>query len=316
MFKLTRHPANPILAPTQHWWERKSVFNPGVTIYRGKVVLLYRAIGDDNISRLGYAESSDGIHFRRFDLPRYDSPIDDPYERLGAEDPRITRMDHRYYMLYTAVSVYSALSPDRGTASISTSKNAPFRIRVGVTTTRDFKRFVHREVLFGGLDTKNATLFPGKVHGNYYIVHRVHPNIALAKSSDFRRWRHQVIAAPRPGTWDSRKIGVGAPPIKTHRGWLLFTHGVDDRSHYHLGILVLDRHHPERILYRSQDPILSPEATYEQGGLIHNVVYTCGAIVWKNHYYVYYGAGDTVIGLATIPIKVVDQELEKALRTS
>ena len=313
MIKLKRHPSNPILAPSHHWWENKSVFNPGAAIYRGKIILLYRAIGDDNVSRLGYAESSDGIRFSRLELPRYDSPIDDPFERLGAEDPRITKMDHSYYTLYTAVSVYSALTNNRPTASISTSKNAPFRIRVGVVTTHDFKKFMHHDVLFGGLDTKNATMFPGRINGNYHVLHRVHPNIALAKSQDFRRWSHRVIASPRPGSWDARKVGVGAPPIKTRWGWLLFTHGVDERSRYHLGIMMLDRDHPERVIYRSKQPILSPETSYEQGGLIHDVVYTCGAVLWKDFYYVYYGAGDSVIGLATVSLKVVDRELEKAL---
>lgn len=311
--KLIRHPKNPILAPSDHWWENKAVFNPGATIYNGKIVLLYRSIGDDNISRLGYGESSDGIHFKRFDLPRYDSPIDDPFERLGAEDPRITKMDHTYYVLYTAVSLYSALNAHRSTASISTSKNVPFRIRVGVVTTHDFKRFTHRDVLFGGLDTKNATLFPDKINNQYCILHRVYPNLSLAKSNDFRRWTHKVIAAPRPGAWDARKVGVGAPPIKTRWGYLVFIHGVDEQSRYHLGIMVLDAKRPEKILYRSEDPIFSPETDYEEGGLIHNVVYTCGAVVWKNHYYVYYGAGDSVVGLATVPVKTVDKELEKVL---
>lgn len=313
--QLKRHPANPLLKPTKNWWENKAVFNPGVAIYHDKIVLLYRAVGDDHISRLGYAQSSDGIHFKRFDTPRYDSPVNDPYERIGAEDPRITKIGKNYYILYTAASLYSATDPVAPkTAEISISKGPPFRIRAGLAITKDFKSISHKGHLLGDLDTKDATVFPKKFNGQLYLLHRVHPNLSLSTSPDCIRCRHDVtIADPRKNSWDSEKIGAGAVPIKTPYGWLLFYHGVDHRSYYHLGIMVLDLRNPRKVLYRSPEPILSPQQDYEKEGVIKNVVFTCGALEWKNYYYIYYGAADRVIGLATIEKAKVEEFLSKEI---
>lgn len=308
--KLTRHPKNPLLKPSENWWENKAVFNPGATIFNDKIVLLYRAIGDDNISRLGLAKSSDGLQFERFKTPIYDSPIDDPYERLGCEDPRITKIGDEYYILYTAASVYSTTSRHPKTEKISVSKSAPFRIRAGLAKTRDFQTIKYISHLFGDLDTKNAAIFPEKFNDQFYILHRVYPNLSLSTSPDCIKCHHDtIIAKPRPGKWDSLKIGAGAQPIKTPYGWLLFYHGTNQKNRYHLGIMVLDLKNPRKVIYRSPEPILSPEKDYEKSGDVQNVVFTCGAVEWNDKYFVYYGAADKVIGLATIPLEDVFKEI-------
>lgn len=313
--ELTRSKHNPVLEPTSNWWESKFVYNPAATIYRGKIILLYRAQGDDFISRIGYGQSSDGIHFKRHDEPWYDSPIDDSLERFGAEDPRATKIGSIYYILYTAASVYCAKDKNHSTNNISTSKGAPFRIRIGLAKTKDFKKVSHAHHIFPGIDTKNAVLFPEKIGGKYYIIHRIHPCMTLASSTNFDNWDQADSDCPRPSHWDSLKIGAGAPPIKTRYGWLLFYHGVDKQKVYRLGIMLIDKDDPSKILYRSPEPIMSPEKSYEKRGLVNNVVFTCGAVEWGDEYYVYYGAADRVVGLATIKKETIDELFESVLKS-
>lgn len=304
--KLIRHPNNPILSPSQNWWEKLAVFNPGAILYKDKIVLLYRAVGEDNISRLGFAESLDGINFTRFNEPRYDPPIDDPYERIGAEDPRITLLDGKYYILYTAASLYEA---NKDYKTVSVSSRAPFRIRIGIATTQDFKTINHEMHIFDNVDSKDAVFFPEKIDRKYILLHRVYPNLSLSASEDFQHWSFQNIASPRPNFWDSQKIGAGSVPIAKPYGWLLFYHGVDNHNCYHIGIMVLDRKNPEKVLYRSPAPTFSPETEYEKTGRVDNVVFTCGVVIFKGQYFVYYGAADKVIGLATFDENELDNFL-------
>jgi predicted GH43/DUF377 family glycosyl hydrolase len=290
-----------------------SVFNPGAIDFKGKIILLYRAVGDDHISRLGYAESSDGIHFTRMSDPVYDPPINDSIERLGAEDPRITKLGNRYYILFTAASIYEA-KDSFDASDISTSKRAPFRIRIGVATTKDFKKITHATHLFPGLDTKDAALFPAKIHQHFYVLHRVHPDLSLARSKHFIHWQHTTIAYPRPGMWDSNKIGAGAPPILRPYGWLLFYHGVDDTKTYHIGIMVLDKSDLTKVIYRSAKPILSPKTRFERVGWVDRVVFVCGATEWREYFYLYYGAADRVVGLAMVQKNDLDKFILKSIQ--
>ncbi|MER3475131.1 MAG: glycosidase, partial [Armatimonadota bacterium] len=110
---------------------------------------------------------------------------------------------------------------------------------------------------------------------------------------------------PRPGTWESLKIGAGAPPIKTEYGWLLFYHGVDDNRVYRLGVALLDLKDPSKVIKRYDKPVLSPETQWEKEGQVPNVVFTCGAVEIDETYFVYYGGADTVIGVATISKKEI-----------
>lgn len=286
MLRLARHP-EPILKPLPHHpWESRYVFNPGVVYHNGLVHMLYRAMGEDGVSRLGYAVSPDGRTFYRLDQPVL-SPAS-PVEARGVEDPRITWLEGRFYVLFTAYS--------------------GSEIRISMASTTNFIAWTRHGVLLPDEDNKDAALFPEKVKGRYAMLHRRPPDIWLAYSEDLIHWTdHQVIMRPRPGTWESWKIGAGAPPIKTEWGWLLFYHGVDDHRVYRLGAALLDLEDPAQVIRRQEEPILSPEAPWEQEGQVPHVVFTCGAVEIDGTYYVYYGGADTVIGVATVPKEEVER---------
>ncbi|MBA2276250.1 MAG: glycosidase [Chloroflexia bacterium] len=278
--KLTRHSGGPVLTPVKHHgWENRTVFNCGVAQHDGKIILLYRAQGThSDVSRLGYAESLDGIHFERAPEPVF-SPAA-PTEALGVEDPRLTFLEGRWQMLYTAWS--------------------PGNIQVALASTEDFRTWNRHGVVLPGPDNKDAALFPGKVGGRYVMFHRIPPAIWLAYSDDLLHWGDfQRIMEPRPGLWDALKLGAGGPPIETPEGWLVIYHGVDRDRVYRLGVALLDRDDPARVLHWPEQPILEPEEPWELNGDVPNVVFTCGTAEVGDEYYVYYGGADKVIGLAT-----------------
>jgi len=278
--KLTRHPANPILTPLpDHPWEARNVFNTGVINHDGKVVLIYRGQGWENdVSHLGYAESSDGVHFERLPEPVF-SP-GDPAEVNGVEDPRLTSLDGRIQMLYTAWS--------------------PEAIQVARASTTDFRTWERHGIVFPGPDNKDAALFPEPVGGRYLAFHRIPPSIWLAASDHLATWGdYREIMRPRAGCFDALKLGAGGPPILTERGWLVIYHGVDHDLVYRLGVALLDRDDPTKVLNWPEEPVLEPEEPWELVGDVPNVVFTCGTAEVGDDYYVYYGGADRVIGLAT-----------------
>lgn len=280
--QLTRSTANPILTPLAgNAWEDRTVFNPGVAQRDGKVILIYRAQGHDNdVSRLGYAESTDGVHFSRAATPIF-APTE-PAEVLGVEDPRLTFLDGRWQMLYTAWS--------------------PDNIQVALASTADFHTWERHGIVIPGPDNKDAALFPRRVNGRYVMFHRIPPAIWLAFSDDLLQWSdYQRIIEPRAELWDALKVGAGGPPLETPDGWLVIYHGVDHDRVYRLGVALLDLEEPTRVLYRATAPILEPEESWELAGDIPNVVFTCGTAELDGEYYVYYGGADKVIGLATAP---------------
>ena len=295
MFKVQRCDKNPILAPTNRSWENKAVFNCAVIDCKedGIIRILYRAIGDDNISRIGLAESVDGIHI----TDRYPEPIISPeneLEKLGIEDPRITKIGDTYYITYVAASHY----PD----DIS---DTHWRVRTCCMTTKDFVKFDKIGCLLPDIDNKDVVLFPEKINGKYYMLHRIMPDIWIAESDDLLNWtNHRILFSPGPkGSWDCNRIGAGAPPIRTEQGWLNFYHGVDDNMVYSVGTFLLKIDDPMVILERDAEPMLTPEEHYEREGLVPNVVFTCGVLRKDpTTYYIYYGGADKVIGLAIASI--------------
>ena len=299
MIKLKRVKNAPIITPRKSvWWEMQSVFNPAVAKYRGKIVMLYRAVGPERISRFGYADSKNGIHFKNFkNIPVFESPETSIYERLGCEDPRITQIGDTYYIVYTGASLY----PAKKTQYMYSQARAPWRTRVMLLTTKNFTTFTHHGVMVKHTDSKNGTMFPGKIGDKYALLHRVFPNISIAFSGDLKTWEdHEILMRPRSRKWDSSRIGAGATPILTKYGWLLFYHATDKNKVYRLGLAVLDKNDPKKIIYRSDQPIFEPELSFEKKGWIDNVVFTCGAIDMDGKYYIYYGAADQSIAVATI----------------
>lgn len=302
--KLKRYTKNPILEPiAEHVWEKKAVFNPAAIDEDGLVHILYRAMGDDDTSVLGYAQSRDAFRItKRLSNPVYvpRAPFETKHSpgNSGCEDPRLTRFGDTYYMLYTAVD---AATPPR--VALTTIPVADF-------LAHRFDRFTDPVLISPpGIDDKDACLFPEKINGQYVILHRIQPSIDInfLSSLDFdgtTTWLvHNPFIFPRPGFWDSKKIGINTAPIRTHAGWLILYHGVSlHDSQYRVGAILLDLEHPEQVIGRSLHPLFEPEKIFEQEGIVPNVVFPCGAIVRDNTLITYYGGADKVIGVASIPL--------------
>jgi predicted GH43/DUF377 family glycosyl hydrolase len=242
-----------------------------------------------SISHLRLARSKDGVNFEIDDAPAI-FPAND-YETFGIEDPRISLIDGTYYISYVAVS--------------------PFGVTTCLISTRDFIFFQRHGVIFCP-ENKDAVLFPEKVEGKFYALHRpVSPlfrkqDIWIAESPDLQCWgNHRHLMGPRPGHWDEAKIGAGAVPFKTDRGWLEIYHGVDRSNRYCLGAVLLDGAEPWKIIARANKPILEPQAGYECDGFFGNVVFSCGLLCEDDNVKIYYGAADTAICCAELSLKEI-----------
>ena len=288
MILLTRLSEQPVLRPRPSSpWERGAVFNCAARFERGLIHLIYRATdrpsaGESFISRLGYAVSSDGTHFNRLDQSVFHP--EGPQETRGVEDPRIVKLGRTYHMLYTGYS-----GRDFKICS-ATSTNLIHWNRHGVLLDEQ---------------NKDASLFPEKIGGKYLLIHRRAPSIWLAESTDLKIWRkHTPILEPRPDSqWESSKIGLAGPPLRTEQGWLMIYHGVSRDRVYSLGAALLDLENPRHVLERQDESILRPELDWEINGHVPRVVFSCGQADLGNRLLVYYGAADTVIGVAELQKK-------------
>lgn len=320
--KLEKHTNNPIIAPVlKHAWEASATFNTAAVYEGGKVHLVYRAMGPNNTSVLGYAASSDGIHIdEREDQPIYvpTEPFEYPgkYPSIhfmsgggygGCEDPRITKVGDVFYMTYVA---YNGSDPPR---------IALTSIKVDDFLNKRWKKWTKPKLISKpGVVNKNCVIFPEKINGKFVVIHRVFPNMLIDFVDDltFDNTYLQTKAAipPRDDSWDSRKLGAGAPPIKTKDGWLLIYQAVDDRDpgKYKIGAMLLDLQDPSIVLYRSHSPILEPSEWYENEGFKAGVAYPCGAVVVNNKLLVYYGGADTFICAASMPLDTFLRKLKKS----
>ena len=247
-----------------------------------------------SISHLRLARSSDGIHFEVEPSPAM-SPATE-YETFGIEDPRITRLGDTYWINYSAVS--------------------PRGISTALASTKDFRTFERHGIIFPP-DNRDVTIFPEVIDGNYVALHRPMPGhlgqaaIWFATSPDLLSWgNHRFVAGEREGQWDDSKIGGGAVPfrVRTENGdaWLAIYHGVTGTPPtYSLGALLLDGRDPSRVIARAREPILSPEASYEQKGFFGNVVFTCGLLAEGDLVRIYYGAADGVIAVADLSLEEI-----------
>jgi predicted GH43/DUF377 family glycosyl hydrolase len=287
---MKRFQGNPILEPIgTHTWESRRVFNAAVLSLDKRIHILYRAMGDDNISRLGYAASPDGYHIdERLPLPIFGPTYD--MEKDGCEDPRLTLSDDRLIMAYTAFG--------------SHSYQWVYQVSLTSIDVKDFlaKRWAwgERRLVFPGIRNKDAVVFPRKFDGKYIMFHRLEPDICMARSDDLQRWYDlKFIMGPRAKSWDCWKVGAAGTPIELNEGWLFIYHGVNFDKIYSLGVALLDKKNPEEILYRSEEPILTPMEDYERFGKVPNVVFSCGNVLMDNQVLVYYGGADSVLCVAT-----------------
>ncbi len=327
--QLERHENNPIIEPREgNYWEMKATFNPGAIYADKRVHLLYRALGGDDVSVLGYASSADGATFsERPDEPAYKPPASKKIVHKasetppinaayfsgggwngGIEDPRLVLIDGTVYLTYTAFDGW-------GSIRIAVSS-----IGLDDFLQKDWGQW--RKPAFispPGEIHKNWVLFPEKINGKFAILHSISPKISIAYVDDledfdeegnFIRSRYERVV--RTDVWDSWIRGAGPPPIRTDLGWLLFYHAMDirDPNRYKLGAMILDINDPAKILYRSRSPVLEPDFDYENNGFKSGVVYSCGAVVKDGELYVYYGGGDSVTCVAMANLAKFLQEIK------
>ena len=274
-------------------WEAYNVFNPSVIYHNGLFHMHYRAQGLDWVSRIGYAVSVDGVHWNRMREPVF-SPHDTSDAR-GIEDPRVTEIEGRFYMCYTAYSsrVPEGIQPTHlggvVTPMIAVSDNL-------ITWNRLSSIVV-------GEDNKDHVLFPRKINGRYVAFHRRPPQIWLAESDDLIHWPADYmrpVFEPRPDNpWEEKRIGANGVPIETKEGWLILYHGYNNKHIYRFGTCLLDLDDPSCVIKRPREFVFEPGELWELRGDVPNVVFSCANPVVDGTVHVYYGGADHVIGLAT-----------------
>lgn len=316
----SRSKNNPILKPNpKNFWESRKVYNPAALYEDGRYYLFYRAIGEDWISRIGLATSTDGENFSRSDQPLLE-PADES-ETKGVEDPRITKINDTYYLTYTA---------------LTRTTNNKALIRLSLATSKDLKSWQRQGVILSGWNrTKSGGIFPEKIGNKFWMLFGEY-KIWLATSDDGIKWTGEQtpFLEFRPGDYfDNTFVEMGPPPIKTKSGWLVLYHGVNDKHWYQIGFLLLDLNNPTKILYRNDQPVFEPSKPYELSGLVDvlpgglpamqkmspeeldkfikeatvkeimpRVVFCCGAVLIDGILKLYYGAGDSVIAMAEAPL--------------
>ena len=316
---LHRSQSNPILSPdTYNHWEAQGTFNPAVVEDdQGIIHLLYRAVGNDGVSRFGYASSTDGVHFDdRYLYPVYEpSPVIDYQEpRLnpsnkiyshqlypsggswgGYEDPRTVIIEDRVYLTYVAFGGWGSIRMALTSISLEDFKNRHWNWKRPVCISPPNEL------------NKNWLLFPEKINGKFAVLHGVSPDILIDYIDNFDSFHGpnaKFIKSKKPSGgrkdyWDNNMRGAATPPIKTDIGWLVLYHAMDnkDPNKYKLGAMILDLNDPTKILYRSPEAILNPDMHYENDSK-PGVVYASGAIIRDGYLYVYYGGGDKYVCVA------------------
>lgn len=268
-------------------WEAGGVFAPAVVQRHDGYHMLYRAFGRDHISRLGYATSPDGLAWRRHTKPV--AVPEFPDEHYGLEDPRSVVIDGVLLTCYTAASGHQE------------KDGWHWRTRIHFLSSRDNNTFVRIIPKLPDFNNKDATLFPRKINGSYYMLHRPIPDIWISRSEDLVNWSdHRRLLAPVEGSWQSLRIGAGPPPIETDQGWLLFTHGVAADLTYCMSAVLLDLEDPSIVKARLPYPLLVPGTSYELNGYVPRVVFGTGLTKEGDTLRLYYGGADYDIAAAEI----------------
>lgn len=285
-----RYEYNPILRAKDWPYPVNTVFNPAVTLFDGKVLLLARVEDRRGFSHLTKAISDDGISNWVIDKsPTLEPDPDHPEEAWGIEDPRITYIDElgKYAVTYTA---YSESGPV-----------------VSMALTEDFEAFERLGPIMPPED-KDAVIFPRRFGDRWMLIHRPierGANIWISCSDNLKYWgEHKILINSRGGSWwDGNKVGICAQPLETPEGWLILYHGVRQTASgatYRLGLALLDLENPLKVLHRSDEWIFGPREIYEKQGDVQDVVFSCGWLLNKDtgKLRMYYGAADTCIALA------------------
>ncbi len=319
--RLERDPRNPLIAPRGDDWEMMATFNCAALYRDGHVHVLYRAVGDyvQYASRLGYARFDRALNLvERPPHPIFDT---DPYLwEASLEDPRLVEIDGTVYVTY--VTTPKPTPPGGVRRKLGIPRPETWIPRTAVARVEGLGTPEPRFERLGIItpyhaDERDVVLFPAKIQGRYAALHRPRnwsgPGHPVEKPSIWfafldglpgAMYDHRVVLSPEQ-PWEGEKVGAGPPPIRTDAGWLLIYHGVDSAWTYRAGAALLDLEEPWRVLARSPEPILKPEAPYEREGDVPNVVFPEGAVILGDTLYVFYGAADRVCCLATVSVSAL-----------
>lgn len=296
----TPWPGNPVLRPSGEGWQSANVYNPAAVVHDGRVVLLYRAHAADRVSRIGYAVSDDGLHFRADPEPVLEPT--EPYESHGCEDPRITVIDGVYYLTYSGYD---------GTAPL-----------LCLATSTDLRSWTKHGPVFPDLDTwrtvawaaplrtgrpwnKAGGLVPVRVDGRWHM-YVGEGAIYHATSTDLLTWTVDDVplVEGRPGAWDADLVEVGAPPVVVGDRLVMLVNGARFRSRqertvdYRCGQVAFALDDPRRVVERADEPWLRPSSLEETSGLVPHVTFVEGLVRFGGRWLAYYGQGDTTTGVA------------------
>jgi predicted GH43/DUF377 family glycosyl hydrolase len=282
----------PVLSPQGSTWESAGTFNPAVVFQNEKFVMLYRAQDASGTSRLGYAESTDGIHFTRKPEPVL-SPETDYEKDGGVEDPRLQNFGDTYYLTYTGYNKRDA--------------------QLCLATSLDLIHWERKGVILPAYKgnwnkgwTKSGAIVPEKINGKYWMywlgtAADKTDQMGLSYSTDLIHWTEATqtpVLPHRAAKFDSRVVEPGAPPILTKQGIVLIYNGADDNLVYRAAVAIFDPNDPRKILYRSDAPIFAPEKDWEKVGQVPNVVFVEGLVREEHRWLFYYGGADKYVGVA------------------
>ena len=322
--RINKYKNNPILKPnTKNQWEELCVLNPACVYVpeEDMFYIVYRAAGNDktHIIHLGLATSKDGINFTRCS----DKPLlsGDPngLDAGGCEDPRLVKLGDYFYLTYASRPFppgqywredkgYYGFQPQCGPkvliynntlTHLAVSKDLKTWKKLGPITDSHF-------------DDRDVIIFPETINGKFYMLSRAmercgegypnkNPAIWISSSDDLLHWDNYSLLMQGETDWEDKKIGAGTAPIKTKEGWLVLYHGVSSKDDaYRVGAILLDLNDPTKIIARTKHFFMEPEEEYETNGYYNGCVFPTAVVKKDDTLYVYYGAGDKVICLATI----------------
>ncbi len=331
--KLIKHKDNPILTPKlDSSWESLAVLNPAVIYDEASqsFVMLYRAADDSDRHQivLGKATSQDGIHFTRSsDQPNVTGSPGNTDEG-GVEDPRLVKIDDWYFMTYASRPFYPGkywlnqkyprLTPPKGTLSYIERNDTLTHLAI----TQDFVNYKKLgRITDSRVDDRDVIIFPEKVKGQFVRLSRPmtwfgdgyeneKPGTYIAFSDDLMEWSKPTLLMKGETWWEDKKIGGSCPPIKTPYGWFHIYHGVSTKDQaYRVGAVLLDLEDPRIVLARTSDFIMEPNQPYELEGFYNACVFPTGNVVKDGQLYVYYGAADKYVCVATIDFESLLQYL-------
>ena len=286
----------PLISPSGTGAASAGTFNPAAIRVAGETVLLYREQDAEGTSRIGYASSKDGVHFTPRNQPVM-APETDYEKDGGVEDPRVLKIGDSYYMTYTGYNKRDA--------------------QLCLATSKDLMHWERKGILLPAYKgtwntkwTKSGAIVPEKINGKWWMYYLgTKPDnrdyMGLASSDDLLHWSDATdgpVLPRREGTFDSRVMEPGPPPIITDKGILLVYNGADDNLVYTTAWALFDKHDPSKLLASADQPFLRPQTNWQRTGQVPNVVFTEGMIQNGKQWWIYYGGADKFVGASRIKI--------------